>query len=777
MRKILKKLFVVLCLLFVTLPFLDLKPRATSKLEQGFYIISSMLEKDKVIDIEWGSKELGANLQLYDKNRSPAQIFYISPTDDGYYNMKAVCSGLVLDVKDANLFLGANVWQWGYNGTDAQKWKFEFLNNNVVNIRSKLGDYYMDVEGAKTDNGTNIRMWGYNGTDAQKFKIEKIDLEKYARTSNKAYSERRLAKLKEYFLDHYSKKHIKRALVIGRERFVKNFSKTFKSSVKFKFDTITTLNDIPANLDKYDLIISERYNSRFLRIMFSDKDVESFNQLYKGIICQATIDFLRENNIPIYFFKSTSHSDMPNLSDIDRELSTCHVGQARLRGNPILDKIFGNVEECKNYFNSGEFSRSSNVIKVKNHYALADFKGNYCNIIDHHRYVKSAPEKYKNTVYLYGPCTMRSKYVSDSYTIDNFMQKHINKDFPNTYNVISYGCEGDENNDFEYILDTQFKPGDIVVVERDFSNKIKRIISDNDCHFKNLSDYFNQIQATNFLVNDITHFNHRGCKFAADFIYQCIKRKINEFSHTRFKKRLIEFDSDDQEYQSFIKENPEFKNFLDKLKKLAKPHKDAHEKIGSLNVNCNPFTRGHRYLIEEALKRVDHLFLFVVEEDASEFSFKDRYEMVKRGIEDLGDKITLLTTGKWMCSRFTFPEYFDKDNLQQATIVYPTKDVGLYGRCIAPAIGATVRFFGEEPIDLVTRQHNNFMKEKLPNYGVQVIEIPRKNLNNDPNNPISASKVRKYLKEKKYDELKKLVPQTTYDYLLDHLDNFKFLKD
>lgn len=764
MKKILRKLFLTSFIIFLVLPLFNLNAKASTQLQSGFYTISSMLAPNKVIDIEWASKDIGANIQLYDKNNSPAQIFYITPTDDGYYNIRAICSGYALDVARANIFHGANVWQWGMNGTDAQKWQIESLDDDVVRIKSKLGDYYLDVESARTDNGTNVRMWGWNGTAAQKFKLKKVDMEKYGINGKKTYSERRFLKLKNYFLKHYAGKRGKYALVIGKEKFLNSFSEAFKNDIGFKFDVVSSINDVK-NTEKYDFIINEKYHFGFLKLIFANAEIENFRGLYNKIICQAAIDHLKQNNIPVYFFKAISHGEISDFSDLDRELSSCHVGQARLKDNPILDKIFGHVEECKNYFNSGEFSKSSNVIKVKNHYALADFKGQYCNIIDHHRYVKNAPEKYRNTVYLYGPCTMRSKYVSDNYTIENFMQKRINKDFPNSYNVIGYGCEGEESNDFEYILDTQFKPGDIVVVERDFSDKIKKIINKNGCYFKPLANYFNLIHATNFVVNDITHFNHRGCKFTADFIYECIKSKINEFLHIRFKDRVIEFDENDQEYQSFIKENPEFLDFIKNLEKIAKPYKDAHKKIGSLNVNCNPFTKGHRYLIEEALKKVDHLFLFVVEEDASEFSFKDRYEMVKRGIADL-DNITLLKTGKWMCSKFTFPEYFDKDNLQKKTIVYPTKDVGLYGKYIAPAIGATLRFFGEEPLDLVTRQHNNFMREKLPNYGVKVIEIPRKTLSDGQ--VISASKVRKYLKEKNFDELKKLVPRTTYDYLVDN---------
>ncbi|EFA28598.1 ABC transporter, ATP-binding protein, partial [Haemophilus influenzae HK1212] len=38
---------------------------------------------------------------------------------------------------------------------------------------------------------------------------------------------------------------------------------------------------------------------------------------------------------------------------------------------------------------------------------------------------------------------------------------------------------------------------------------------------------------------------------------------------------------------------------------------------GSIVMNANPFTLGHRYLIEQALQQCDHLHLFIVGEDAS----------------------------------------------------------------------------------------------------------------------------------------------------------------
>ena len=37
-------------------------------------------------------------------------------------------------------------------------------------------------------------------------------------------------------------------------------------------------------------------------------------------------------------------------------------------------------------------------------------------------------------------------------------------------------------------------------------------------------------------------------------------------------------------------------------------------------MNCNPFTKGHKYLIEKASKENDVVHLFILTEDKSEFS-------------------------------------------------------------------------------------------------------------------------------------------------------------
>ena len=73
------------------------------------------------------------------------------------------------------------------------------------------------------------------------------------------------------------------------------------------------------------------------------------------------------------------------------------------------------------------------------------------------------------------------------------------------------------------------------------------------------------------------------------------------------------------------------------------------------------------------------------------------------------------------------------------------------------------RFVGEEPFDVVTKEYNNTMKKILPQFGVEVVEFPRK-INKDKK-AISATDVRDFIAEKKHDRLKDLVPESTIQYL------------
>ncbi len=188
-------------------------------------------------------------------------------------------------------------------------------------------------------------------------------------------------------------------------------------------------------------------------------------------------------------------------------------------------------------------------------------------------------------------------------------------------------------------------------------------------------------------------------------------------------------------------------------------------RIGSIVMNANPFTLGHRYLIEQALQQCDHLHLFIVGEDASQFSYTERFEMIKQGIFDLSN-ITLHSGSDYIISRATFPNYFLKDQLITDESYFEI-DLKLFRLHIAQALGITHRFVGTELNCPVTAEYNRqmhywLMDAEMNAPKINVIEIPRKTASNYI---ISASTVRKHLAEKNWTQLAELVPMTTLNYL------------
>ena len=143
--------------------------------------------------------------------------------------------------------------------------------------------------------------------------------------------------------------------------------------------------------------------------------------------------------------------------------------------------------------------------------------------------------------------------------------------------------------------------------------------------------------------------------------------------------------------------------------------------VGVIVMNANPFTLGHKYLVEKASGQVDKLFVIPVKEDLSLFPYSERLEMIKSGCDGMA---TVLDGSDYQISAATFPTYFLKD-LSEASETQMLLDLDLFGRHIAPALGATVRFVGSEPTDQLTARYNDLMKQSLPRYGVSVVEIPR----------------------------------------------------
>ena len=181
---------------------------------------------------------------------------------------------------------------------------------------------------------------------------------------------------------------------------------------------------------------------------------------------------------------------------------------------------------------------------------------------------------------------------------------------------------------------------------------------------------------------------------------------------------------------------------------------------GVVVMNCNPFTLGHRYLIEQAAKQVERLYVMVVREDCSLFAYTERKAMVEQGVADI-ENVNVIDGSDYAISRATFPTYFLK-RLDDAADTQMLLDLDLFRRHIAPALGATVRFVGTEHTDQLTRRYNQLMHEALKD----VRETAR--LEKD-GYAVSASRVRKAMEEGDMNTIRQLVPPTTLPYIIAHL--------
>jgi [citrate (pro-3S)-lyase] ligase len=193
---------------------------------------------------------------------------------------------------------------------------------------------------------------------------------------------------------------------------------------------------------------------------------------------------------------------------------------------------------------------------------------------------------------------------------------------------------------------------------------------------------------------------------------------------------------------------------------VAQLSRPPGNRIGAVVANCNPFTRGHLYLIETAAKDCDVLHLFILSEDKSDFSAQVRRNLAVQGTAHI-PQVVVQPTGPYLISAATFPDYFIKDPAA-AWESNGSLDLKIFAEHFARPLGIKRRFVGDEPYSPLTAAYNRQMRKLLPPCGIEVIEIPRLEAEGSP---VSASRVRALLKTGDLEAVRNIVPPVTYRYL------------
>lgn len=430
------------------------------------------------------------------------------------------------------------------------------------------------------------------------------------------------------------------------------------------------------------------------------------------------------------------------------------------RRNNIFDKVLMSEKENDAFWGSVDkqyisvFANDFNKLKVNVRSGIAkinDMDSVIYRYQDGYRIVPNSSDKANKYIYTFGPCIVAGGYVENEKTIQSYLQELINSIGYNEYKIINCGLCSHEYV-WSRVLTEKIGNDDIVIIVDDTCMACQKNKWASNIHYKgNLSDVYLELDnpILNTIDGELAHCNHVVNKKIAEKFFRDIQPSLTHECTTQISRTAI------QDYYIPWDVVSYYREYCKKYQLI-----NRGQKFGAIVMNCNPFTRGHRYLIEQASSQVDLLYVFVVEEDKSFFKFEDRIEMVRRGTSDLAN-VKVLPSGRYIISKDTFWQYFEKDNVEQVDDM--DYDVRIFGEVVAKEIGITVRFVGEEPFDKVTKKYNETMKRILPEYDIEVVEIPR--TSTEDGIIISASAVRKAMEEKDVNLLEKMLPKTTQEYL------------
>lgn len=396
-----------------------------------------------------------------------------------------------------------------------------------------------------------------------------------------------------------------------------------------------------------------------------------------------------------------------------------------------------------------------------------------CNILGSERVTVDAPEQYDNTIWIIGSCYTSGTYTDDANTLASLIQQRVNTcaQRRKKYRAASYYIRFFTVWEvLEFLEARGLSRGDIIVYigphHKAFSAKTTQLLETysqqqniSTLRYVNLVPLFQRPHDLGEVFIDCLHVDKKGMRAIADRIYTEIEdwTKAEQDVATTSASRTTPIVMSHAKPDEVKLLSNEFNQYLHDLEQTAQKH--PLDQIGAIVVNCNPFTLGHRYLIDSAASQVDFLYIFVVSEDKSHFRFEDRLKMVKEGTKDISN-IEILPSGKYIISNLTFSDYFSKEQVKE--IADPVFDVELFAKYIAPALNIKTRFVGTEPQCAVTNAYNRTMKKILPIHGVQLVVIERKTTGGEA---ISASTVRMLLEKKDFVGMVDFVPATTLSFL------------
>lgn len=439
----------------------------------------------------------------------------------------------------------------------------------------------------------------------------------------------------------------------------------------------------------------------------------------------------------------------------------------------MLKNISAHVDDLRELFGekySPEYvagvGRIPQIVRYGEVFRHEDVSGRHVNVVGGLRVTCGQPSSYSRTLHVYGRCGAFGYAVEDADTLPSQLQKSLSDGGVLDVRVVNHGLWGGDDacldGNFLHEL-SEFAPGDVVLFYRKHLDPaLMEKWAEYGVRYLDITKAWHAFPEAKWCFYDRPgHMNAIGYAHVAQLISNEME-KVDLASIPVPRDRLDGLST--PWLTAWLKDaaradlSGEIDRYLAPIR-TALPLLPSGGTAGAIVMNCNPFTYGHRHLIERAAGEVDRLYVFVVEEDKSFFKFADRLEMVKAGVADLSN-VAVFPSGRFMISSLTFPEYFMKDYVKERDFDV-SSDVKTFCERIAPRLGITVRFAGAEPFDPVTANYNACMAQLLPRHGIRFREVPRFEVAG--RGVVNATEVRRLIAASDWSALEALVPPSTLE--------------
>ena len=227
-------------------------------------------------------------------------------------------------------------------------------------------------------------------------------------------------------------------------------------------------------------------------------------------------------------------------------------------------------------------------------------------------------------------------------------------------------------------------------------------------------------------------------KSLKDILIQIFSKTLNESESYDYLQKILTNES--------LLENS-LNSVLETLLKDVKISDNQHNLLkedflkeyrnGFIEVNCNPMTIGHVYLIKTALKFLEKnapkgkLFILVVQKDSlsnNAINFETRFKIVQEVCKKLQKESFIeivVVSNKNVLAGDVFTGYQKADKNTQESYEGGTNAMKLFAHFLAPMLNVGYRFFGTEEYDVTTNKYNEDAKKICPPLGIKVCILKR----------------------------------------------------